>query len=103
MLIVVLSLAVLAEPLPPRAGPAPQPPPRAGEVRKARVVVRCMANFKTMRVRDCVVVSEDPPGKGFGQAAMNTAPMLKLPFKYKPAGGEREGLVVVPMTFDLDE
>ena len=100
MLVLVAVLSILAEPASP-AGPSPQPPPRANEPRRALVVVRCTANYRTLRVRDCVVVSEDPPGRGFGEAALQAAPKMKLPPGFKPKAGEVEGVVELPMSFNL--
>jgi len=49
-------------------------------------------------LRDCVVMSEDPPGLGFGVAALALTPQLLM----KPAtrdGAPVEGAVVIPVSF----
>jgi TonB family protein len=51
-------------------------------------------------LKDCVVKSEDPPGQGFGDAALRLAPK----FKMRPAssdGKPKEGQVTIPIRFKL--
>jgi protein TonB len=52
------------------------------------------------RLTSCTILSETPPGYGFGQTALDLAPSFKL---NATAGGEpvRPGKVVVPLNFRL--
>lgn len=65
------------------------------------VVIACSVNI-TGLLQDCVVAKEDPPGSGFGQAAL----MLTGAFKMKPlmvAGKPVAGAVVrIPIKFTAD-
>jgi TonB family protein len=52
-------------------------------------------------LQSCKVVSEDPPGKGFGEAALASAARTKVkPDDKRPAGGL---LANIPFNFKPDE
>jgi protein TonB len=63
------------------------------------VTMACIATAEG-RLQGCKIVSETPPGYGFGQTALDLAPSFKL---NAAAGGEpvRPGKVVVPLNFRL--
>jgi len=46
-------------------------------VRDALVTLECNVERRGT-VRDCVIISEDPPGQGFGEAALNAALRARL-------------------------
>lgn len=53
-------------------------------------------------LRDCVVQSEDPPGNGFGEAALQMAPL----FKMRPATSDGQPIesptpIIIPIKFRL--
>lgn len=63
------------------------------------VTLACMATADG-RLERCTILSETPPGYGFGQTALDLAPSFKL---NATAGGEpvKAGKVVVPLNFRL--
>ena len=70
----------------PRWARTPQPEypaPRAGMPLTARVVVTCVIQSEG-RLGDCVIVSEDPPGYGFGASALSAARVARLDDDARP-------------------
>lgn len=70
----------------PRWARTPQPEypePRAGMPSTARVVVTCLVQPQG-RLDDCVIVSEDPPGYGFGASALSAARQARLADDARP-------------------
>jgi hypothetical protein len=74
---VLTTLALLAAGAPAGAQVQPRTPP-PGEPESGRVVLACVVNATGDGVKDCVVESEDPPGYGFGPAAVGIASQFKL-------------------------
>lgn len=63
-----------------------------------RAAINCIVSLQGL-LRDCTVASEDPPGQGFGSAALAMAPQ----FLMRPAtknGVPFESHVTIPVTFD---
>ncbi|MBW3558189.1 MAG: energy transducer TonB [Proteobacteria bacterium] len=61
--------------------------------------LRCQAGGDGT-ARDCVILSEQPPARGFGSAALGMAPRLRL--KSPANGGPKKGDVfTMPVGFDL--
>lgn len=70
----------------PRWARTPQPEypvPRAGMPLTARVMVSCVVQSEG-RLGDCVIVSEDPPGYGFGASALSAARQARLADDARP-------------------
>lgn len=77
---------------------AQQPPPPPGEPESGRVVLACVVNATGDGVKDCVVESEDPPGYGFGPAAVGIASQFKL-----KAGKTAPGSAIrIPIRFPME-
>ena len=76
-------------------------PPKAQALgRKGIAVIRC-AVTSTGSADHCVVVSEDPPGLGFGEAALRMSCLFKIKPK-KVNGVPVDGAeVTIPLRFDL--
>jgi TonB family protein len=75
---------------------APQWP--HGSEGKAVIICRVTSEAK---LKDCSVKSEDPPGMGFGAAALKMAPLFKM--HHAPNGGPSvEGRITIPMRFKLN-
>lgn len=91
----MLALAIMAAPA---ASPAP-----AQEIRQARVVLRCIANFETRKLRGCVVESENPPGQGFGAAALKLTPRMKAPPQAQGVASQREATIRIPVSLQSGE
>ncbi len=64
--------------------------------RPGRVVMTCVIT-EAGSVRDCTVVSEDPPGFGFGDKALEMSSL----FKYKPGSFTPGQRVSIPIAFKL--
>jgi protein TonB len=77
-------------------------PPNAQKTgREGRAVIKCKITVRGT-AEDCVVVSEDPPGLGFGQAALG----MSCLFKFKPAtlaGKPVEAEMTIPIRFGLKQ
>ena len=76
-----------------------QPPPlivRHGPTVECHTVIECVVNADGT-LRDCVLLKEDPPGYGFGRAALDAARY----FRMKPATQDGKpvagGRVRIPM------
>jgi TonB family protein len=70
----------------PRWARTPQPEypaPRAGMPMTARVTISCVVQSQG-RLDDCVIVSEDPPGYGFGASALSAARQARLAEDARP-------------------
>jgi TonB family protein len=75
------------------------PPDAQSSGREGRAVIKCKITVRGT-AEDCVVVSEDPPGLGFGQAALG----MSCLFKFKPAmadGKPVEAERTIPIRFGL--
>jgi protein TonB len=76
------------------AGPPAAPP---GTPVGGRGVIRCVVHAGALT--GCKVISESPPGKGFGPAALRASALVRVSPK-NHAGGSSEGMVVtLPFTF----
>ncbi|MGA0603009.1 energy transducer TonB [Caulobacter sp. KR2-114] len=67
---------------------------------EGKAVISCTVNAEG-RLADCAVVSEDPPGFGFGDAAVKMSSIFKMRPKAQngiPVGG---GKVTIPIRFQL--
>jgi TonB family protein len=81
------------------AGPQANAPPAAGaEQVDGRARVSCTVTAEG-RLVDCAVISEEPAGYGFGDAALRTSKL----FKMNPIGRDGRPVagakVVIPMVF----
>lgn len=67
---------------------------------EGRATIRCVVSASGM-LQDCAVVSEDPAGMGFGDAAMRMAPLFKMS-PHTRDGTPVEGVpIVIPISFRL--
>jgi len=98
MPILAISLALLAQG--PERAQAGIPPPAA---QSGKVVLRCVADYRTKAVRDCRVLSEEPAGQGFGEAALELTVRMKPRLPDRGANGETSRTIDIPMTFKLAE
>lgn len=90
------ALAALLVGCAPAAAKAP-PAKRAQSEVEGRALIGCIVTVAGS-LRSCVVKFEDPPGMGFGKAALK----LALQFKMRPAtrdGMPIEAAVNIPLTF----
>lgn len=80
--------------------PTPMYPQRAFErgVRAGRAEVSCVVSLEG-RLEDCEIVSEDPPGMGFGREALAAARQARLTLL--PGRTAGEGRVNFPITFRM--
>ncbi len=81
----------------------PAAPEEGGSGRETRIQggarLRCQAGGDAT-ARECAVLSEQPPARGFGSAALRMAPRFKL--KPPMNGGPNKGeAVTIPVRFDL--
>jgi hypothetical protein len=67
---------VVQEPVGPPAGAAEAPPAEAPPA-EATVMLDCLSDGRG-RMSDCRIVSENPPGHGFGEAALAGASRARL-------------------------
>ncbi len=77
------------------------PPGAQSMHREGRAVLRCHVTAQGA-VDSCVVVSEDPPGLGFGEAALR----MSCLFKFKPktvAGQPVDSEATIPIRFGLKD
>ena len=68
--------------------------------RQGHAVIKCRVTAQGT-MESCVVVSEDPPGLGFGKAALRMACLFKMKPKIvdgRPADG---GEATIPIQFNL--
>jgi protein TonB len=76
------------------------PPNAQAQGRTGSVVMKCRVTQEGT-VDECVVVSEDPPGYGFGEAALKMSCLFKMKPKTvngSPVGGAE---VTIPLKFKL--
>jgi hypothetical protein len=64
----------------------------------ARTVMRC-AVLPDGHLRDCKIVSELPPGHGFGRASLRLVPLFQLDPKYMAAHPDSGGVIDIPLTW----
>ncbi len=77
-------------------------PPRAQALgRKGSAVIKCVVT-DTGSVDHCVVVSEDPPGYGFGEAALQMSCLFKMKPKTPDGRAVSGAEVTIPLKFDLN-
>lgn len=72
----LLSLLVLPQE-PAAAAPADLPPVLAEQPRNGEVVLNCAVSPRG-QLADCRIESETPPGRGFGEAALQSAGRSRL-------------------------
>lgn len=76
-------------------------PPAAVEANKEGLAkVRCRI-VETGRLADCAVVSEDPPGLGFGAAALALAPKFRADLSNPENGLSAGRVVTIPVRFAI--
>ena len=82
----------------PGSTPVPSAPAKA---REAQATVRCTVDV-TGHLKDCSVLSENPPGPAFGADALKLTRFIRV----KPPtrdGQPAEGFVILPIKFKLDD
>ncbi|HEX7758462.1 MAG TPA: TonB family protein [Caulobacteraceae bacterium] len=67
---------------------------------EGRAVIRCSITAEST-LKDCSVVSEEPPGEGFGVAALRMSVLFRMEPKGSKAGPPDGGTVEVPIRFQL--
>ena len=78
-------------------------PPEAQKARReGRAVIKCHVTAQGT-VDNCVVVSEDPPGLGFGKAALGMACLFKMKPKTVDGQPVDGGETTIPIRFGLKD
>ncbi len=76
----------------------PEAAQKAGQ--EGRVTIQCIVT-RTGTLSDCSVLSEAPPGLGFGEAALKMAPQFKMRPQTKNGTPVEGGVVKIPLRFRL--
>lgn len=97
-------MLLMAQATAPQPPSAPEPDGQAvaaPEVQEGAVELECRVR-RDRRMSDCVILSETPPGLGFGAAALTAARRARLPPR-SVDGVVRDGKVRFRTTFQLQD